>query len=180
MTETRQIYVSGLPGSGKSTLSAALSQHLGWQIIAFDDYEVLTQLEPAALEGWLSAGGPLHVDLAPGFSEAINAAAGPIIVDGPFGSAWPGVKQQPRMAVWLDCAMDIALARKLSALAKAARSDPEFAVWLGGWLDHYPAFTRRTYQLLQARVQSSETLRIDAELSTKGKINQVLRAIDQI
>ncbi len=158
------ICVSGIPGSGKSTLCDGLAAALGRPVVRFDDHEVLTGWDPSRVADWLDAGAPLAADLAPGFAAAIDAAGPLAILDHPFGRAWPGLGDRIAVSLWIDCPMDIALARKVAALARAGRRDPDFADWIGGWLAAYPAMTRRACHMLIERTRPTVDCSIDGTL----------------
>lgn len=51
----RMVFLIGLPGSGKSTISAALAKDLGWKLVATDS-EVATKLQVAADTALLTVG----------------------------------------------------------------------------------------------------------------------------
>ena len=166
------ISVSGIPGSGKSTLAKALSDALSWPVIRFDDYEILTTMHPSAVAEWLDRGAPLSDSLAPGFCQAALSAGPNAILDTPFGPLWPGHEKVISFSVWIDCPFDIALARKLQALAWAGRSDPDFATWMQGWLQNYPHTTRPAYEQISRKTQRLVNCSVDG--ASPWRVNYML------
>ncbi|MGW5840924.1 uridine kinase [Methylorubrum extorquens] len=172
--------VSGPPGSGKTTLSHALSERFGGApVLAYDAYEEITGWPPERVAAWLAGGAPLDAVPVPGLAEDLarlrrgkpvpdrerggtlrlsRRAARPVIVlDTLLGRAHPGTGAQIDHLVWLDLPLDVALARKLRSFTGAARRDPTAAPGLlealDAYLGRYDALLHPTYALQRERVR---------------------------
>ncbi|PUB17067.1 AAA family ATPase [Yoonia sediminilitoris] len=149
------ISVSGPPGSGKSTLAMGLADALGCGVVGYDDFEVMTSWAPDAITAWLDDGAPMSAVSAPGLRDAILRHENCVIFETPFGKSCPVAGDLVTVSIWLECPDDIALARKLSALAAAGSGDRGFADWLGGWLSVYRSMTRRALKMQRSRIMPS-------------------------
>lgn len=173
--------VAGPPGSGKTTLSHALSQDLGGApVLAYDAYEEVTRWPPEQVAAWLARGAPFDAVPVPGLAEDLarlrrgepvpdrerggllrpsrRGSGRPVIVlDTLLGRAHPGTAAQIDHLVWLDLPLDVALARKLRSFTAEARRDPSAAAGLLGALDaylgRYDTLLHPTYALQRERVR---------------------------
>ncbi|KQQ31331.1 uridine kinase [Methylobacterium sp. Leaf123] len=172
--------VSGPPGSGKTTLSHALSERFGGApVLAYDAYEEITGWPPERVSAWLADGAPLDAVPVPGLTEDLarlrrgepvpdrerggtlrlsRRAARPVIVlDTLLGRAHPGTGAQIDHLVWLDLPLDVALARKLRSFTGEARRDPPaaagFLAALDAYLGRYETLLHPTYALQRKRVR---------------------------
>lgn len=173
--------VAGPPGSGKSTLSHALSETFGGApVLAYDAYEAVTTWPPEQVAAWLARGAPFDALPVPELAEdlarlrrgepvpdrerggtlrpARRGAGRPVIVlDTLLGRAHPGTGRQIDHLVWLDLPLDIALARKLRSFTEGARREPSAASRLLGALDaylgRYDMLLHPTYALQRDRIR---------------------------
>lgn len=171
--------LSGPPGSGKSTLSHALSERLGAPVLSYDTYEAITAWPPERVAAWLAQGAPFDAVPVPGLAEDLarlrrgepvpdrerggtlrlsRRGGRPVIVlDTLLGRAHPATGAQIDHLVWLDLPLDLALARKLRSFTAEARRDPSTAPGFLGALDaylgRYDTLLRPTYALQRERVR---------------------------
>lgn len=177
------IAVSRIPGSGKSTMARILAEHLGAGLVEFDRYQTMTRRPVGEIEAWLARGGDYAELEAPGFREAVIAAAarGVVVLDTPLGRADPRTGAMITHAVWLDCPEDLALARKLSQVIAGMPPGQEKPLvgWIGGYLDGYvrvvkPAITvqlRRVAPMADFTVDAGgEMARVRLDLLEKSKV----------
>ncbi|BAU91123.1 hypothetical protein MPPM_2518 [Methylorubrum populi] len=172
--------VSGPPGSGKTTLSHALSARLGGApVLSYDAYETVTGWPPERVAAWLADGAPLDAVPVPGLAEDLARLRrgepvpdrerggtlrlprrGPraaIVLDTLLGRAHPGTGAQIDHLVWLDLPLDVALARKLRSFTEEARRDPSaapgFLAALDAYLGRYDTLLHPTYALQRERIR---------------------------
>lgn len=172
--------VSGPPGSGKTTLSRALSERLGGApVLSYDAYEEITAWPPERVADWLRSGAALDAVPVPGLAEDLarlrrgepvpdrerggtlrlsRRGGRPVIVlDTLLGRAHPATGEQIDHLVWLDLPLDVALARKLRSFTGAARRDPGAAPALleslDAYLGRYDSLLHPAYALQRARIR---------------------------
>jgi hypothetical protein len=80
-------------------------------------------------------------------------------------------------SIWLECADDIALARKLSALAQMSAGNKGFADFVFGWLQAYESFTRRALAVQRDRVKPTADYRIQAEVESAEVLSSSILAL---
>ena len=177
------ISVSGPPGSGKSTLALSLSQHLGWQLIEFDRFETMTQRSVSDVDDWLARGAPYEEITAPGLRPALEQAlqSGNVIFDTPLGRAGPLWNIRLDYAVWIDCAPDVALARKINQIATSVTTGQEsgFRDWLIGFLQAHEKIVRPAVEIQRRRVRELCDLNVAASTDTASQTQVVLEALER-
>ena len=175
MTRSPVLAVSGVPGSGKTTLCKAIQRATGATIVAYDQYEQITQTPLDELMLWLDGGADFAEIEAPGLTKAIDRAAqqGPVILDSPLGRALPECAPHIGFQVWLDCPSDLALGRKLKQFLDLD-SGPERFDWVSNYLAAYPAVVRPLFLLQQERVPILADAIIDATQSLDKSIDAVI------
>lgn len=161
--------VCGIPGSGKSTVAKLLARHLNAQLVAWDDYETMTQRSPDEIQDWLSRGAPFSEIEAPGLVERLRGAGELTIFDSLLGPAWPPAFGLNLNSVWLECPADIALARKVSQLM--AQVGPE---WIAGYLAAYPKIVAPALGLQKLRVAKLCDLTLDATIEPQSSVDSAL------
>ncbi|MCX8226968.1 MAG: hypothetical protein OTI35_12890 [Sulfitobacter sp.] len=159
------ISVSGPPGSGKSKLVAGLARKMGGTIVAYDDFEIMTSWSPEKVISWLDAGAPLEATIAPRLQEELLSQNGLVFFETPFGRACPDTGGLVTTAIWLECPDDLALARKISALASYYRGNQGFADMITGWLQAYEGFTRRALSMQREKVKPKSDVMLSANQS---------------
>ena len=174
----RVISISGPPGVGKSTLVNAIVEKTDATAVYYDDYEVITRWSPADVTAWLDAGAPFEEAIAPGLYERIQELDGLVVLETPFGPACPQIGPLIDGSVWLDCPLDVALARKLSALAVQGAGSHDFQGFLRGWLTAYQGFTRRALLVQLERVRPITDLQVDASGALGNYVSRVFSFIN--
>lgn len=167
--------ICGLPGSGKSTLSRAVAEHLGAEVVAWDDYEVTTKRSPAEIHAWLSRGAPFDEIAAPGLTARLENAKGPVIFDTLLGRAWPPVAGFVTDAVWLECPADIALARKVAQFLPDTGP-----AWMERYLATYIDLVAPTLAVQRAHVPQTCDFTLDALLSTERLVTELVNHLQSI
>ena len=168
------ISVSGPPGSGKSTLVAGLAGEMGGTVVAYDDFEIITSWPPEKVIAWLDAGAPLEATIAPGLREALLSQSGLVFFETPFGRACPDTGGLVATAIWLECPDDLALARKISALASYNQGNQGFAEMITAWLRAYETFTRRALYVQREKVIPKADLTLSAGIPADSLLSSAI------
>ena len=169
------VAICGLPGSGKSTLSRAVASHLGAEIVAWDDYEAMTQRPPGEVHGWLRRGAPFDEISAPGLVDRLDEAAGPVVFDTLLGRAWSPAAEIITYAFWLECAPDVALARKVAQFLPDAGP-----AWMLRYLTTYIELVAPTLAIQRARVPGLCDFTLDALEPTDRLLTGLLNHLQSI
>jgi len=174
------IAVSGPPGAGKSTLVHGLAREFGGVVVAYDDFEVITSWPPEKVVAWLDAGAPLDQAIAPKLRDLLLAQDGLVFFEAPFGRACPDTGALIDTAIWLECPNDVALARKIGALAGYNQGNQGFADFIGGWLQAYEAFTRRALLVQREKVMPKADFTISAQVSEKAVLSSAILYLNRV
>ena len=189
------IAISGPPGAGKTTLLAGLAERLRpVAVVEYDRYEQVTSLSPDAIADWLAHGadydalplGALAADLA-GLKQATTAGRSEgtrplVLFDTLVGRAHAATAQLIDRLVWIDVPLDVALARKIGAMARLAADEmpraqaaARFVDWTAAYCRHYERFIHRTYAVQRDRVRPGADLIIDGLASTEEQVAMVIQ-----
>ena len=164
------ISVSGRPGSGKSTLCAAIANELACSVIQYDAYEGFTRHGPEFIQDWLSRGAPyaeIHTyDLRRDLDDL--AHDGPVIFDTPLGRAHPDTGPVIDISIWIECPADVALKRKIDQLRQGVPAGEEaaFELWLTGFLSAQDAIVEPACAVQRERVSPLADLIVDGRKSS--------------
>ncbi|SOH93845.1 uridine kinase [Monaibacterium marinum] len=162
--------VCGIPGSGKSTVAKLLARHLKAPLVAWDEYETMTQRSPDEIAAWLARGAPFSEIEAPGLVERLRGAGELTVFDSLLGPTWPPCFDLKLSSIWLECPADIALARKVSQLL--AQVGPE---WITGYLAAYPKTVAPALAFQKTRVPQLCDLTLDATMKPQSSVDSALR-----
>jgi energy-coupling factor transporter ATP-binding protein EcfA2 len=179
------IAVAGPPGSGKSTLVAAIAHALGEAaVLSMDDYQQMTALPIGEIVRWMARGAD-HDELpVPWLGEHLAALkrGHPVTVPGTgatvqprphivlethFGRAHRATGQFIDWLVWLDTPPDIALARNLRHFIApllqppAAAEVAALAAGVTGYLDNYVEVVAGLVHLQRERVRPAADQCVD-------------------
>ena len=197
LTPARVVAVAGVPGSGKSTLCAALVRALGDAVsLAMDDYEQMTAMDMDQLARWTAGGADVDALPLPQLAEDLAALRAGHPVRHPVSGAW----MQPRRTiifetqfgrthratgalidslVWLDLPPDAALARNLRRFLAPLLPTPAPAVeelrWIDGYLDQYLGSVGPLVRWQAERVRPGADLVLDAMLTTPQLLQRLLQ-----
>lgn len=175
------IAISGVPGAGKSRACAVLARRLGAVHLPFDDFETLTQLDPATVQQWLAGGAPVAAMYDPALDMVLSdlSQQGPVVFETPMGRMPPAHDALITCAIWLEVARDIALCRKLGAALTADHWSgvDEMAGWIGGFLQGYQALVRPCLDLQAAKVRARADHVIDGMLPPVAVDSEMARIV---
>lgn len=160
------IAICGAPGAGKSRLTEGLAARLKAAPVPYDAFETFTRRGPDAALDWIARDAPYGEIRTPGLAEALRVAvaAGPVIFDTPLGRAHPETGPMIGRAVWIDCPLDLALARKVAQLAGDVPPPQagDFVGWLRSYLAQYEHIVRPACEIQLARVRPLCEVIVDA------------------
>lgn len=181
MTRHPVIAISGVPGAGKSRAAGVLARRLGAVHLPFDDFETLTQLDPATVQDWLAQGAPVAAMYDPALDAVLAdlSRQGPVVFETPMGRMPPAHDALITLSLWLDVDRDVALCRKLDAALTADHwsGADEMAGWIGGFLQGYQALVRPCLDLQAAEVRARADHVIDGMQSPPAVDSDVARIV---
>ncbi len=179
MTRHPVIAISGVPGAAKSRASGVLAQRMGAVHLPFDDFETLTQLDPATVQDWLAQGAPVAAMYDPALDAVLDdlSRQGPVVFETPMGRMPPAHDALITLSLWLEVERDIALCRKMDAALAADHwsGADEMAGWIGGFLHAYQALVRPCLDLQAAQVRARADHVIDGMLPPAAVDGEVAR-----
>jgi len=170
----RIVSVSGPPGAGKSTLVQGLAREMGGTVVAYDDFEVITSWPSEKVMAWLDDGAPFDKVIAPRLRDYLEAQSGLIFFETPFGKPCPDTGGMITTSIWLECPDDVALARKIGALAAHNQGNEAFSAMILGWLQAYEAFTRRALAVQREKVKPTADFEVFAEKSASAVLSSTI------
>jgi uridine kinase len=178
------VAVAGPTGSGKSALVQSLVAQLQDACaLHMDDYERMTREPMADVRRWADRGADFDQLSVPLLGEHLRelkcgepvvtpsgARLVPrkyIVFETQFGRAHTATAGLIDLLIWIDVPLEIALARKLKAVAEEALREErphaarERLAWLQGYLDSYLALVRRLLLVQAERVRPQADLVLD-------------------
>lgn len=183
-------------GGGKSSLARALAQALGGAAtLHFDDYENATAKSVDELAEWMGRGANFDELGAPNLACDLAALKGgaagadPLTLPGryvvfemPLGREYSATAPLIDLLIWVDVALDIALARKVKEFTGAflSRRQPapqDFIIWLDNYLGHYLSTVREVLCMQETRVRANADMVIDGRCDLDAMVRQAMLEI---
>lgn len=191
---SRKVIAVAAPiGGGKSALTAALAQALGEsETLRFDDYEQATRKPVDELAQWLADGADFDRLQAPGLAEALTTLLGGpqapggsavkrhLVFEMPLGRAWSATAAQIDHLVWIDCPLDVSLARRIREISsdllhRDALDARRGLAWLDNYLRHYIEVVHHVLELQRERVKPYADLIVDALDTPEMNVKKIVR-----
>lgn len=179
------IAITGPPGSGKSTLCRFLLHHFNSALyLSMDEYQAMTDWDPITLHRWLQQGADYNQLPMPGLVQSLKAAISSqdsisgrvdhklVCLESHLGRATDALADLVDYVVWIDCDLDLCLARALLAMvADSVSTDQGERIGIQDvthYLEHYIALTAPLLHLQRSRIRPS------ADYVYSGKEPQLL------
>lgn len=195
------IAISGPPGSGKTAFARKLQQRLDATVIDMDDYQSFTD---QSIDDIVNASSQADFydhfvipDLAddllklkkgelvtsPG-DKTPQRANGPIIFETHFGKAHQDTGQHIDTLIWLQCPLDLALARKIGVFLQGFSQQgqehhSQHIAWLNQYLEQYQHGVRATLDLQADTVARAADITLDAQAPLDDMLEHALNALAQ-
>ncbi len=166
------IAISGPPGSGKSTLCKRLCHQFPTSIyVSMDDFQLMTDWDPFTLNCWLQEGADYNQLPMPGLAACLHDAITTqdqlsrnsddlnriVFFESHLGSATDALARLVNYVVWIDCDLDVCLARALLSIIDQQSSQVSKEVSncreISHYLEHYIALTSGLLRLQQKRIR---------------------------
>jgi uridine kinase len=183
------IAVSGPPGSGKSTLCKYLCHQFPTSIyVSMDDFQLMTDWDPSTLVRWIQQGANYNQLPMPGLAACLHNAIEIqnqlsrdsnelhriVFLESHLGRATDALTRLVKYVVWIDCDLDICLARALLSIieqqSSPASNERRNRCEVSHYLKHYIALTSGLLRLQQKRIRG------DADYVYDGKDVEALVA----
>ncbi len=190
------IAICGVPGSGKSTLARALARKAGGLHLDMDAYQTFTEADIHAVAAQANQAEFYNCFDVPELDDHLASlklgqavplpgaqgkilASGPIVFETHFGRAHRKTGQHIDVMVWLECPLDLALTRKLSAfLDDFLQDDHRYLAqrleWLLGYLKNYQQGVKTLLDLQVERVAQDADVRLNAAVPLPLLLDQAL------
>lgn len=174
MKNSKVIVVSGVTGSGKTTLVSALTPKLpDVAVISFDDYSIDALPSAPAIDTPVKDAVNQY-DIRPLLADFLKAYGrhATILIDFPFGRRHLGLAPYIDEVVYVKTPLDICFARQL---LRDYQQRP--AADLLAWAQTYLNFARPIFVDHEQYVSATADLIVDGSLSTNQEVTAVLAAV---
>lgn len=201
MSHTRPIIaICGVPGSGKSSVAQRLGRQISATHVDMDHFQTFTEQNVHALAAQadheqfynqfqMPELADTLVKLKTGETDSLNSVTNksgqkPIIFESHFGRAHDETGQYIDFMIWLDCPLDLALARKLHLFFNEFLQDDsshhrQQIEWVNGYLQHYQDDVKALLDIQQQRVARDADIRIDSRQPLDQLVNTLETLIAQ-
>ena len=171
------VAISGMSGSGKTSLVNQLSNSLSCPSILFDDF-VDEQTYPTDMKKWLLDGANISDIKTPRMDKALlnlvsSSIAEFIFVEEPFGKCRAPISSLVDKVVLLDMPIDICLSRIISR--NIAQSDEGAFKNISQYLVKYNEFLRDVYIETNIQTRGTSDLIINKVLSAQTLEDTVIQ-----
>jgi uridine kinase len=165
------IAISGPPGSGKSTLCKLLASYFkSSTYLSMDEYQVMTDWDPITLHRWLQQGADYNQLPMPGLAQSLQSAIRSqaqihgdmsqklVFLESHLGRETISLADLVNYVVWIDCDLDLCLARALLAMANDSipyQSENISVQAITYYLQQYLSLTSHLLRLQRSRIRYS-------------------------
>jgi len=168
---TKVIAITGCMGSGKTTLMEQLHQLIPRsQVLREDDYQIMTQMDPVQLRGWIADGCSVEdlnlngFDMAirksilPGESESRRSCPEVLIIESQFGRAHRALSNLIDYQIWIESPLDLCVARKVLEFSRPEQVGSIAEMGVGQIVSFCQNYLELTAQLLRKQKSLVESV----------------------
>ncbi|NRA70887.1 MAG: hypothetical protein HRU24_07680 [Gammaproteobacteria bacterium] len=154
------VAISGVSGSGKTSVIMQLSEQLDCPYLLFDDYTD-ENTYPKDMKHWLKNGANVSEITTPKFVKALlnltaNANSDYVFIEEPFGRRRDSVSSLIDTVILLDQPMEVCLSRVMTRSIKKSSSDS--LIFIPKYLSMYDDYFREIY------IETTNQVRIDSDM----------------
>ncbi|MEZ6125312.1 MAG: hypothetical protein R3C49_19360 [Planctomycetaceae bacterium] len=187
---THVIAICGTMGSGKSTAIARLQSRLpNCETLFEDDFNPAPLKSLDEVQEWFEAGGRVsEFDLSALVQQlraATSAGRAIVLLETQFGRMHPALRPLIDLQCWIDVEPDLALARKVTQLARQFAGDAESRsadaaealLWLAEFCDGYSQITRKLFLQQRTSVGRQSDIQISGHASPDDVCDRICRSL---
>lgn len=174
------IAISGVSGSGKTSVIKQLSKKLTYPYLLFDDY-VEQDTYPKDMKAWYGSGADLSAIQTPSFYQAIlnlksDSDKQCVLIEEPFGRERELISSLIDYVILLDPPMEVCLSRVIARNINHTKTDSLISI--PKYLSMYDDYFREIYLAVNNQVRSNCDLVINEIASSELIVETISQWLD--